>query len=797
MDIDAGNQNQDSASKDAKASALPFACSTPYEAEIEFLPWPEGRYVMIKFLTTHGTNENIDLSIVGIYGWGGRNQKESREVGGRWNRLTRKPMVHPQMLSSIYTSSGWVCDGRDFPGGCRSKQVDFHQTSIYTVTFRNIHTGVDLCERCARDGRLGLVNAEVAKDDIAAMMTVYSEKGGDLNSADIHVSRLAAVRIMRAIRRNWRYVLPFYIQQGLLSSIMLVLRKVDDIQMALEEGNYRLVSGSSNQNQGAGNKPKSAAAKAAAAAPPPAAGGDGGDAPPPKSRAQGAAACESQKKVLRLIMHTLLVEISHIVYNGHRGDLHPDDLVYFRREDGSWGEGRFLRFEKRALKRIREGGLVSGSPHDSDAFLSGISGDVSSNPASSCDELLTAQNKSSGNVNTVLNNASKNSLVPASLSQTKESNIVLTPAQAAIQEIRDTFDEEPELLVIQDLSNGKVVNSKGLNSGGKDGGACGSSGDRPSVTQGAKAKIIDGISAALKSASSLMGGQGSEDASEGKDGPGADSVNADKDCTAKTEGGTDNSATARSSYSGSRAPGAKEESSPGKGKDSTCKKDNESKKSKEKPKKEKKSKRAKGDQKHNKYSSSSDKYDADNPLNVNQNLIYLSGVDVWKRPFIDLPDDSGLGYGTTAVMAAAQHATSTGTATLSGIDFDFLDAMSSSGGAGSALAEMLNQQQKNYIREAKEKDKEKKGDSKNKDKDTNSNPFIPTLHLLDEIRKGSGASVEVVDKILPVCDLLAMNGEGCTLFYFAVMEGCPEEVRRSWGVLNLGFEKLYFDFLYW
>ena len=80
-------------------------------------------------------------------------------------------------MQARFSSGGWVCDGRDVPGGCRSGMTDFHQSSVvdsdhssqnqrfitnsafaaytagnsmqskvFTITFRCPSTGFDLCE---------------------------------------------------------------------------------------------------------------------------------------------------------------------------------------------------------------------------------------------------------------------------------------------------------------------------------------------------------------------------------------------------------------------------------------------------------------------------------------------------------------------------------------------------------------------------------------------------------------------------------------------------------------------------
>lgn len=50
---------------------------------------------------------------------------------------------------------------------------------------------------------------------------------------------------------------------------------------------------------------------------------------------------------MRLLLQMLLAEITHIVYHGFRGDLHPNDEVYFWDNlKKKWMEGKFLRFSE-------------------------------------------------------------------------------------------------------------------------------------------------------------------------------------------------------------------------------------------------------------------------------------------------------------------------------------------------------------------------------------------------------------------------------------------------------------------
>jgi hypothetical protein len=141
------------ASKDE--AGLPDPCvyfttdPTSRESEVELSRWREGKYICIKFLDTHKDQVNIDVGIIGLIGYFGKQTQQQKPLGPWMKRTVRQIWVHPNPLKSIFSSSGWVCDGRDFTGGCRSGQTDFHQTNVYTVTFRCTTSGFDLCEKCA------------------------------------------------------------------------------------------------------------------------------------------------------------------------------------------------------------------------------------------------------------------------------------------------------------------------------------------------------------------------------------------------------------------------------------------------------------------------------------------------------------------------------------------------------------------------------------------------------------------------------------------------------------------------
>merc|ERR1719359_1763224 len=111
----------------------------------------------------------------------------------------------------MFSSSGWVCDGRDFTGGCRSGQTDFHQTSVYTVTFRCTMSGFDLCEQCAYDPALGRVTESSLQVDLDAL-------------GDPGTCKLACHRLRNQWRRNWLVTLPQYFERGLLDILVNTYR---------------------------------------------------------------------------------------------------------------------------------------------------------------------------------------------------------------------------------------------------------------------------------------------------------------------------------------------------------------------------------------------------------------------------------------------------------------------------------------------------------------------------------------------------------------------------------------------
>eukprot|EP00434_Breviolum_minutum_P005151 symbB.v1.2.004542.t2/scaffold256.1/size249868/13 len=110
----------------SSAGSVPDPClyfstdPTTREVELELPKWREGKYLVVKFLDSHNSQRNIDVGIVGLIGYTGRFAKQQIPLGPWMRRTAFQPWVHPNELKSMFSSSGWVCDGRDFTGGCRS-----------------------------------------------------------------------------------------------------------------------------------------------------------------------------------------------------------------------------------------------------------------------------------------------------------------------------------------------------------------------------------------------------------------------------------------------------------------------------------------------------------------------------------------------------------------------------------------------------------------------------------------------------------------------------------------------------
>eukprot|EP00435_Cladocopium_sp_Y103_P054617 s1314_g17.t2 len=129
-------------SSSEQAGSVPDPClyfttdSTTREVELELPKWKEGKFLVVKFLDTHNNahngQRNIDVGIIGMIGYTGRFAKQQIPLGPWMKRSVRQVWVHPSELKSMFSSSGWVCDGRDFTGGCRSGSgcSDFNGTNF-------------------------------------------------------------------------------------------------------------------------------------------------------------------------------------------------------------------------------------------------------------------------------------------------------------------------------------------------------------------------------------------------------------------------------------------------------------------------------------------------------------------------------------------------------------------------------------------------------------------------------------------------------------------------------------------
>mmetsp|Transcript_145493 Transcript_145493/g.464952 ORF Transcript_145493/g.464952 Transcript_145493/m.464952 type:complete len:848 (+) Transcript_145493:80-2623(+) len=206
--------------------------SSPTEVEIELPSWASGKYLLIKFLDTHGSQESISIAFVALVGYMGRHvcPAEATPHGPWMRRSVRRPWVHGSLLSSTFSSGGWVCDGRDFAGGCRSGVTDFYQTSVYTITFRCTESGFDLCEACARDASMGRATASSVRADLEALV-------GD--PASCHA---ACTRLRHILARSWSASLPTYFELGLLDALATALRG----GMPAGPGSARQAAGSSS-----------------------------------------------------------------------------------------------------------------------------------------------------------------------------------------------------------------------------------------------------------------------------------------------------------------------------------------------------------------------------------------------------------------------------------------------------------------------------------------------------------------------------------------------------------------------
>ncbi|CAE7725734.1 unnamed protein product [Symbiodinium microadriaticum] len=200
MDEDRGGSctNESSSTWDPHPPILRFQTDVESrEAEVELQRWQEGRYVIVRFLDTHFAEEqvNVDVGMIGLVGHFGRCGRHQVPVGPWMRRRVQQAWVHARPLQRTFSSGGWVCDGRDFTGGCRASLTDFHQTTMYNSRFHCSVTGFDLCEACAHDTSLGKVTDASVQADIEALQSASTCK-------------LVGTRLRNLWKRNWLHAIP-------------------------------------------------------------------------------------------------------------------------------------------------------------------------------------------------------------------------------------------------------------------------------------------------------------------------------------------------------------------------------------------------------------------------------------------------------------------------------------------------------------------------------------------------------------------------------------------------------------
>ncbi|CAE7439892.1 DJC76, partial [Symbiodinium sp. CCMP2456] len=220
MDEDRGGSctNESSSTWDPHPPILRFQTDVESrEAEVELQRWQEGRYVIVRFLDTHFAEEqvNVDVGMIGLVGHFGRCGRHQVPVGPWMRRRVQQAWVHARPLQRTFSSGGWVCDGRDFTGGCRASLTDFHQTTMYNSRFHCSVTGFDLCEACAHDTSLGKVTDASVQADIEALQSASTCK-------------LVGTRLRNLWKRNWLHAIPRYFRHGLLQRVMASLQSCLD-----------------------------------------------------------------------------------------------------------------------------------------------------------------------------------------------------------------------------------------------------------------------------------------------------------------------------------------------------------------------------------------------------------------------------------------------------------------------------------------------------------------------------------------------------------------------------------------
>lgn len=194
-----------------------FTDAESRDVEIELSRWREGRFVIVRLLDTHYMEEqvNVDVGMICLAGYAGRCARHQVPLGPWMWRRVQQAWVHSRPLQRTFSAGGWVCDGRDFTGGCRNNFLDFHQTSIYTSRYHCSSTGFDLCDACANDPNLGKVTETSVKVDIEALQNTSTCK-------------LVTNRLRNQWRRHWLHALPMYFRQGLLKALTASLQSCLD-----------------------------------------------------------------------------------------------------------------------------------------------------------------------------------------------------------------------------------------------------------------------------------------------------------------------------------------------------------------------------------------------------------------------------------------------------------------------------------------------------------------------------------------------------------------------------------------
>eukprot|EP00429_Kryptoperidinium_foliaceum_P033575 CAMPEP_0176172712 /NCGR_PEP_ID=MMETSP0120_2-20121206/88490_1 /TAXON_ID=160619 /ORGANISM="Kryptoperidinium foliaceum, Strain CCMP 1326" /LENGTH=318 /DNA_ID=CAMNT_0017510713 /DNA_START=8 /DNA_END=963 /DNA_ORIENTATION=+ len=263
---------------------------TTRESETELSRWREGKYVAVKFLDTHKDQGNIDVGFLGLMATSGGTRSSKAGTIRALDAAHGAPdQGAPQAVEEHVLEQRLGGDGRDFTGGCRSGQTDFHQTSVYTVTFRCSTNAIDLCEACAYDPALGRVTDTSVESDLEALM-------------DPSMCKLAVTRLRNQWRRNWPDTLPKYFAGGLLDSLLQALQKTTETVNRPDEERPRQQSGAENQ----------------------------------------------KRQVRRLLLQFTMELTQRLLGIGPGGDINGNDLVWAlcHDPDEHWDEGRVLQLPK-------------------------------------------------------------------------------------------------------------------------------------------------------------------------------------------------------------------------------------------------------------------------------------------------------------------------------------------------------------------------------------------------------------------------------------------------------------------